>query len=81
VLAGHSWGGILVQMPAFRRPDLGAGLVLADPRLPPSVPRALDACRQSSPRQPRKDAMSSSTAPAIKSPCTGPTSWLIRSSR
>ncbi len=31
VLAGHSWGGILVQMLAFRRPDLVAGLVLVDP--------------------------------------------------
>ena len=31
MLAGHSWGGILVQMPAFRRPDLAAGLVLVDP--------------------------------------------------
>src|ERR1700729_844567 len=32
VLAGHSWGGILVQLLAFRRPDLAAGLVLVDPR-------------------------------------------------
>ena len=31
VLAGHSWGGILVQLLAFRRPDLAAGLVLMDP--------------------------------------------------
>ena len=31
VLAGHSWGGILVQLLAFRRPDLVAGLVLVDP--------------------------------------------------
>ena len=31
VLAGHSWGGILVQMLAYRRPDLVAGLVLVDP--------------------------------------------------
>jgi pimeloyl-ACP methyl ester carboxylesterase len=31
VLAGHSRGGILVQLPAFRPPDLGAGPVLADP--------------------------------------------------
>ena len=30
VLAGHSWGGILVQLLAFRRPDLAAGLVLVD---------------------------------------------------
>jgi pimeloyl-ACP methyl ester carboxylesterase len=28
VLAGHSWGGVLVQLLAFRRPDLVAGLVL-----------------------------------------------------
>jgi pimeloyl-ACP methyl ester carboxylesterase len=31
VLAGHSWGGFLVQLLAFRRPDLVAGLVLVDP--------------------------------------------------
>ena len=31
VLAGHSWGGILVQLLAFRQPDLAAGLVLVDP--------------------------------------------------
>ena len=31
VLAGHSWGGALVQLLAFRRPDLVAGLVLVDP--------------------------------------------------
>jgi len=31
VLAGHSWGGILAQLLAFRRPDLVAGLVLVDP--------------------------------------------------
>jgi pimeloyl-ACP methyl ester carboxylesterase len=31
VLAGHSWSGILVQLLAFRRPDLAAGLVLVDP--------------------------------------------------
>jgi pimeloyl-ACP methyl ester carboxylesterase len=31
VLAGHSWGGILVQLLAFRRPDLAAGLILVDP--------------------------------------------------
>jgi pimeloyl-ACP methyl ester carboxylesterase len=31
VLAGHSWGGILIQLLAFRRPDLAAGLVLMDP--------------------------------------------------
>ena len=28
---GHSWGGVLVQLLAFRRPDLAAGLVLVDP--------------------------------------------------
>ncbi|MGO9079677.1 MAG: alpha/beta fold hydrolase [Streptosporangiaceae bacterium] len=28
VLAGHSWGGILVQLLAFRRPGLVTGLVL-----------------------------------------------------
>jgi pimeloyl-ACP methyl ester carboxylesterase len=31
VLAGHSMGGVLVQMLAMRRPDLVAGLVLVDP--------------------------------------------------
>jgi pimeloyl-ACP methyl ester carboxylesterase len=31
ILAGHSWGGILVQLLAWRRPDLVAGLVLVDP--------------------------------------------------
>lgn len=31
VQAGHSWGGILVQLLAFRRPELVAGLVLVDP--------------------------------------------------
>jgi pimeloyl-ACP methyl ester carboxylesterase len=31
VLAGHSWGGILIQLLAFRHPELVAGLVLVDP--------------------------------------------------
>jgi pimeloyl-ACP methyl ester carboxylesterase len=31
VLAGHSWGGLLVQLMAVRAPDLIAGLVLIDP--------------------------------------------------
>src|SRR5215472_3971313 len=31
VLAGHSLGGVLVQLLAFRRPELVAGLVLVDP--------------------------------------------------
>ena len=31
VLAGHSWGGILVQLLAYRRPELAAALVLVDP--------------------------------------------------
>src|SRR6202012_649536 len=31
VLAGHSWGGVLVQLLAVRHPDLVAGLVLVDP--------------------------------------------------
>jgi pimeloyl-ACP methyl ester carboxylesterase len=44
VLAGHSWGGVLVQLLAFRRPDLVAGLVLIDPadeRMPDALPRAV----------------------------------------
>lgn len=141
VLAGHSLGGILVQLLAFRRPDLVAGLVLVDPGheemeslLPrplrsgwrilrnvradelhddpavtlaalremratarpfPDVPvvvlsaacgfpadsaRAGRACRLGSLRQPRRDATSSSAAPAIRSPGTGPTPWPARSS-
>jgi pimeloyl-ACP methyl ester carboxylesterase len=46
VLAGHSWGGMLVQLLAFRRPDLVAGLVLVDPGTRSwraRVSRALDA--------------------------------------
>lgn len=31
VLAGHSWGGMLIQLLAFRRPELVAALVLVDP--------------------------------------------------
>lgn len=31
LLAGHSWGGLLVQFLALQRPDLVAGLVLVDP--------------------------------------------------
>jgi pimeloyl-ACP methyl ester carboxylesterase len=31
VLAGHSWGAVLVQLLARQRPDLVAGLVLVDP--------------------------------------------------
>jgi pimeloyl-ACP methyl ester carboxylesterase len=68
VLAGHSWGGMLVQLLAFRRPDLAAGLVLVDPG-------------QGWPRPRRGDATSSSTALATTSPGTGPTSWPARSSR
>jgi len=44
VLAGHSWGGLLVLMAAAQRPDLIAGLVLIDPadeiywsQLPPEI--------------------------------------------
>jgi pimeloyl-ACP methyl ester carboxylesterase len=42
VLAGHSWGGIVVQLLAWRRPDLVAGLVLVDPpheQITPAVSR------------------------------------------
>jgi pimeloyl-ACP methyl ester carboxylesterase len=31
VLVGHSWGGLLAQLFAFRHPDMVAGLVLVDP--------------------------------------------------
>lgn len=31
VLAGQSWGAVLVRLLAYRRPDLVAGLVLVDP--------------------------------------------------
>lgn len=31
VLVGHSWGGLLVQLTAWQRPDLVNGLVLVDP--------------------------------------------------
>lgn len=43
VLAGHSWGGIVVQLLAWRRPDLVAGLVLVDPaheQMTDALPRA-----------------------------------------
>jgi pimeloyl-ACP methyl ester carboxylesterase len=46
VLAGHSWGGLLVLLAAAQRPDLVAGLVLIDPsdeiywsQLPPEIRR------------------------------------------
>ena len=46
VLAGHSWGGLLVLLAAAQRPDLVAGLVLIDPadeiywsKLPPEIRR------------------------------------------
>jgi pimeloyl-ACP methyl ester carboxylesterase len=31
IIAGHSWGGLLAQVVAWRQPDLVAGLVLVDP--------------------------------------------------
>ena len=42
VLAGHSWGAILVQLAAWRRLQLVAGLVLVDPaheQMTPGLPR------------------------------------------
>ena len=63
VLAGHSWGGILVQLLAFRRPDLVAGLVLVDPgheemesSLPVPVQLGMRAWRAAFPDELRDDA-------------------------
>jgi pimeloyl-ACP methyl ester carboxylesterase len=63
VLAGHSWGGILVQLLAFRRPDLAAGLVLVDPgheemdsALPPLVRWGWRITRTVFPDELREDA-------------------------
>ena len=63
VLAGHSLGGILVQLLAFRRPDLVAGLVLVDPGheemergLPRSVQRGLRIVRAVVPDELHYDA-------------------------
>jgi pimeloyl-ACP methyl ester carboxylesterase len=49
VLAGHSWGGLLAQLAARKRPELLAGLVLVDPAderfrasLPPEDRRETD---------------------------------------
>src|SRR5215469_524107 len=46
ILAGHSWGGLLVLLAAAQHPDLIAGLVLIDPadeiywsKLPPEIHR------------------------------------------
>jgi pimeloyl-ACP methyl ester carboxylesterase len=59
VLAGHSWGGVLVQLLAFRRPDLVAGLVLVDPghqemesRLPAPIQRGGGSRAPSTPMTP-----------------------------
>ncbi|MEV7599552.1 alpha/beta fold hydrolase [Kitasatospora sp. NPDC089797] len=41
VLVGHSWGGQLAQLLARQRPELVAGLVLADPAHEDFRPRAL----------------------------------------
>ncbi|WP_051709499.1 alpha/beta fold hydrolase [Streptomyces sp. NRRL S-350] len=46
VLVGHSWGGQLAQLLAWRRPELVAGLVLVDPaheEFQPSAIRAAEA--------------------------------------
>ena len=63
VLAGHSWGGVLVQLLAFRRPDLAAGLVLVDPgheemdsALPPPVRWGWQITRTVFPDELREDA-------------------------
>jgi pimeloyl-ACP methyl ester carboxylesterase len=47
VVVGHSWGGLLAQLVAWRRPEIVAGLVLVDPAderyLATSPPDELDA--------------------------------------
>ncbi|MET9608016.1 alpha/beta hydrolase [Streptomyces sp. NPDC006512] len=46
VLVGHSWGGLLVQVLAWQRPERVAGLVLLDPaheEFRPPLVRAADA--------------------------------------
>ncbi|MBV2156281.1 alpha/beta fold hydrolase [Kitasatospora sp. SUK 42] len=43
VLVGHSWGGLLAQLLAWKRPELVAGLVLVDPTHEEFRPRAISA--------------------------------------
>jgi pimeloyl-ACP methyl ester carboxylesterase len=53
VLAGHSWGGILVQLLAWRRPELVAGLVLVEPaheQMTDGLPRLAQADAAARPR-------------------------------
>ncbi|HEY2127449.1 MAG TPA: alpha/beta hydrolase [Streptosporangiaceae bacterium] len=66
VLAGHSWGGLLVQLLAVHRPDLVAGLVLVDPaheqlteELPPVARRGLRLARLGRPDELRGDTAAS----------------------
>lgn len=69
VLAGHSWGGMLVQLLAFRRPDLVAGIVLVDPghegmepALPPALRWGWRAARTVRPDELHGDAAASAAA-------------------
>ncbi len=69
VLAGHSWGCILVQLLAWQRPDLVAGLVLVDPAheqmtdaLPPAARLAIRLARLGGHDEPRGGDTAASTA-------------------
>jgi hypothetical protein len=61
-------------------PDVPVVILSAARGFPAGSAQAGRACKQGSPPPPRGDAMSSSTAPAITSLETGPTSWPAQSS-